>query len=104
MTNREYITQVLDGLGVSEGDIEIILLKGKIDGDATADDKSCDLAIYHRMSVVIKSATQNISEGGYSVSWNMEAVKLFYIALCEELGVENVLVGKPKLRNKSNVW
>ena len=56
------------------------------------------------MSIVLKGTTQNVTEGGYSVSWNMDAVKLFYNALCNELGKENVLFSRPKIRNKSNIW
>lgn len=98
------MTKSLNGLNLSEDDIDVILLKSGIDGDATADVQACDKAVYTRMSVILKGATQNISEGGYSISWNMEAVKLFYNALCNELGLENVLVGRPKVRNRSNFW
>ena len=104
MTNKEYTTKSLNGLNISEDDIDIILLKSSIDADAPADVRTCDMAIYRRMSVVIKGVMQNVSEGGYSISWNMDAVKLFYNALCNELGVENVLVNRPKIRNRSNIW
>lgn len=104
MTNKQYLTKALNGLNVSDDDIDIIILKSGLDGDASLDITACDKAVYHRMSIVLKGTTQNVSEGGYSVSWNMEAVKLFYNALCNELGVENVLVGRPKIRNKSNIW
>jgi hypothetical protein len=46
----------------------------------------------------------NISEGGFSLSWNMDALKMWYNALCKELGKENILGGKPKVRNRSNSW
>lgn len=104
MTNKEYLTKSLSGLGVSEDDIDIILLKSGIDGGTYADAKKCDNAIYDRFSVVLKAATQNVSEGGYSISWNLEAVKLYYNSLCSELGKENVLSPKPKIRNRSNYW
>lgn len=104
MTNKQYLTTTLNGLNVSADDIEIIMLKAGIDADADADAGSCDNAVYNRMSVVLKGMTQNVSEGGYSVSWNMDAVKIFYNALCNELGKENVLFSRPKIRNKSNVW
>ena len=104
MTNKEYLTKSLNGLQVSEDDIDIILLKSGIDGSAGADVRACDMAVYNRMSVVLKAATQNVSQGGYSISWNMEAVKLFYNALCNELKMENVLVGRAKVRNRSNFW
>lgn len=104
MTNKEYVTKTLNGLNISDDDIEIIMLKGSVDADAPADTNACDMAVYRRMSAVIKGMTQNVSEGGYSISWNMDAVKLFYAALCNELGVENVLVNRPKIRDRSNCW
>lgn len=104
MTNKEYITKSLNGLNISDDDIDIIILKGSVDADAPADTNACDMAVYRRMSAVIKGMTQNVSEGGYSISWNMDAVKLFYAALCNELGVENVLVNRPKIRDHSNCW
>lgn len=104
MTNKQYLTKALSGLNVSGDDIDIILLKAYLDGDAEADVRGCDIATYHRMSIVLKGAMQNVSEGGYSISWNMEAVKLYYNALCNELGLENVLFARPKIRNKSNLW
>jgi hypothetical protein len=104
MTNKEYLAKLLNGLNISEEDIDIIILKSGIDADAIADVQNADKAVYNRMSVILKGVMQNVSEGGYSISWNMEAVKLFYSSLCNELGLENVLVGRPKVRNRSNYW
>jgi hypothetical protein len=104
MTNKEYVTQSLNGLNVSSDDIELILLKASLCGDDGVDVPACDKAVYNRMSVVLKGMAQNVSEGGYSVAWNMEAVKMYYNALCCELGKENVLVGRPKVRNRSAYW
>lgn len=104
MTNKEYLTKSLNGLNVSEDDIDIILVKGGLVADGTVDTRACDVSVYNRMSVVLKGMLQNVSEGGYSISWNMEAVKKYYSALCNELGKENVLVARPKVRNRSNIW
>ncbi len=104
MTSKEYLTKTLSGFGLDSDDIDIILMKGGIDADADCDFKACDKAVYGRMSAVLKGTTQNVSEGGYSVSWNMDAVKLYYSALCNELGLENVLVSRPKIRNRSDMW
>lgn len=104
MTNKEYLTKSLSGLNIAEDDIDIILLKGGIDGMADVDVNACDNACYNRMSVILKGMTQNVSEGGYSISWNIDAVKLYYNALCNELGKENVLFARPKIRNRSNIW
>ncbi len=104
MTNKQYLTKSLSGLNISEDDVDIILVKSALGADAIVDVDKCDRAIYNRMSIVLKGVTQNVSEGGYSISWNMEAVKMYYNALCNELGLENVLFGRPKVRNRSNLW
>lgn len=104
MTNKEYLTKALNGLNVNEDDIDIILVKSGLVADDIVDVRACDMAVYNRMSVVLKGMSQNISEGGYSISWNIEAVKMYYSALCNELGKENVLVARPKVRNRSNLW
>lgn len=104
MTNKQYLTKALSGMNIPEGDIDIVLLKASLDGEAEADVHACDVATYHRMSVIFKGVIQNVSEGGYSISWNVEAVKLYYNALCNELGFENVLFARPKIRNRSNLW
>lgn len=104
MTNKQYLTKALSGLNILEDDIDIVLLKASLDGEAEADVRACDVATYQRMSVILKRVMQNVSEGGYSISWNVEAVKLYYNALCNELGLENVLFARPKIRNKSNLW
>ncbi|KAA6350868.1 hypothetical protein EZS27_001715 [termite gut metagenome] len=104
MTNKEYLTKSLNGLNVSEDDITIILLKSSLSGEASVDVPACDKAVYNRMSMVLKGAMQNVSEGGYSISWNVDAVKMYYNALCNELGKENVLTGCPKVRNRSDYW
>ena len=104
MTNKEYLTKSLNGLNVNEDDIDIILVKAGLNADDVVDVKVCDVAVYNRMSVVLKGMLQNVSEGGYSISWNMDAVKMYYNALCNELGKENVLVARPKVRNRSNMW
>ena len=104
MTNKEYITKSLNGLNLSGDDIEIIMAKAGLDADANLDIKACDTAVYNRVSVILKGTMQNVSEGGYSLSWNIDAIKLFYAALCNELGKENVLIHRPKIRNRSNFW
>lgn len=103
-TNKEYLTKSLGNLNVSDTDIDVILLKAGMDADAPADVKGCDLATYNRFSVILSTMTQNVSEGGYSVSWNMDAIKMWYNALCRELGKPNVLEAKPKVRNRSIFW
>ena len=103
-TNKDYLVTATRALNLSEDDIDLIILKSGIDADAVRNVRDCDMAIYKRFSVVLGRSMQNVTEGGYSVSWNMDAVKMFYRSLCEELGVENVLVGRSKVGNRSIYW
>ena len=102
MTKKEYISISLKGMNISADDIELIIFKEGIRADDDAETLASDTAIYNRISLVLKAMMQNVSEGGYSVSWNIEAVKAYYSALCSDLGKENVLFVRPKIRNLSN--
>lgn len=100
-TNQEYLQKTLSRFNLSFDDVELIMVEyPELEG--VFDVRSCKLAIYNSMSAILPMA--NISEGGFSVSWNMDALKMWYAALCKELGKENVLGGKPKVRNRSNSW
>lgn len=102
-TNREYLLKALAKFNVSEDDVDLILLESpEILPDATPDVTGCKLAIHKAMSVILPLA--NIGESGYSVSWNIEALKMWYTSLCAELGKENLISGRPKIRDRSNLW
>ena len=98
-TNNEYLLAALSRFNVSQTDIDVMLLDAGLDGSASVDVTACKYAIYSGFS---KMSLANVSEGGYSVSWNKEAVNLYYNQLCRELGESNVL--QSEIRNKTNLW
>jgi hypothetical protein len=99
-TNNEYFLAALSRFNVSQTDIDVMLLEAGLDGSASVDVTACKNAIYRGFSMMLPLS--NVSEGGYSVSWNMEAVKMYYNQLCKELGESNVL--QSEIRNKTNLW
>ena len=105
-TNKEFLNQSLARFGMAESDVEMIIVENPdLDPDAKVDAKACKLAIYNSMSSILPAMSQNISEGGYSVSWNVEGIKMWYSSLCRELVKEDMLTKKrPKVRNRSNCW
>lgn len=98
-TNKEYLTAKLGKFGLSADDIDAIILENPSLSGAL-DVNACKLAMYSSMSSILPAA--DISEGGYSITWNIDALKLWYSSLCTELGKSNAL--KPKVRNRSKYW
>lgn len=108
MTNKEYVTYVLGRFGLTDADIDFILLESGLDPDGlvtTAEDrKAVKLAMYTQVPLMI-AGLSNITEGGYSISWNIEGIKAWYSILASELGEDDQLaVAKPVIRDKSNMW
>ena len=85
MTYKEWITTTVKRFG---------------DENAEADPTTAKTALVKEFATVIPLA--NVSEGGYSVTWNWEAIKTWYNITCGELGI--IPANKPKVRNRSNVW
>ena len=100
-TNKEYLTKALAKFDITEDDVDVMLAENPaLNGDGSLDVRACKTAIYNSLSNVLPLS--NVSESGFSRSWNMEALKMWYSALCTELGKVNRI--KPKIRNKSNLW
>lgn len=100
-TNREYLNAALSRFDVSSDDVDLILLDSPtLSPDGNVDVRGCKTAIYNSLSTILPMA--NISEAGFSKTWNMDALKIWYSSLCAELGFENRV--KPKIRNRGNRW
>lgn len=104
ITNKDYLIKSLDRFDVDEDMMDIILLKAGIDPESKVDVDACDRAVFGGLSIIVASTTQNISEGGYSISWNMEAVKAYLSSLARELGEEDPFKIVPKIVDRSNIW
>lgn len=89
MTTKEYLTTLLSRFGLSGSDVYLIILNQNLLEDEAADVAKVKAALYSEFTSIIPLA--DVSEGGYSIKWNMEAVKLWYSQLAKELGRENVL-------------
>lgn len=104
MTNLQYLQIQTGGFNISTDELTLWLTDAQLDPYADADEKADNLLLYYHFSSVLRQMACNVSEGGMSVSWNMEAVKLFYNQLCNETGKQNVLFDTPRIRNRSNIW
>lgn len=103
MTYKEWFSRTVSRFGVECGDVDLMLVnqQGAIpDPDAEVDTTTAKRALCKEFGSIIPLA--NVSEGGYSVSWNWEAIKFWYNQTCSELGITPMTT--PKVRNRSNRW
>jgi hypothetical protein len=107
MSYKEWITATAGRFSIGMSDIDLILFnqKGLIpDENADADIRIAKTALCREFANIIPLA--NITEGGYSVTWNWNAIKFWYKQACSELGLipADLDGNKPTIRDKSNIW
>lgn len=103
MTYEEWFSRTVSRFGVEGGDVDLMLANQQDaipDPDAEVDTTTAKRALCKEFGSIIPLA--NVSEGGYSVSWNWEAIKFWYNQTCSELGITPMTT--PKVRNRSNRW
>ena len=103
MTYKEWFSRTVSRFGVEGGDVDLMLAnqQGAIpEPDAEVDTTTAKRALCKEFGSIIPLA--NVSEGGYSVSWNWEAIKFWYNQTFSELGITPMTT--PKVRNRSNRW
>ena len=103
MTYTEYITATVQKFGGTAEDAQLILANQQAlipTPTAQVDTRTAQKALCLEFALLIPMA--NVTEGGYSVSWNMDALKIWYSTTCAKLGLTDVT--KPKVRNRSNLW
>lgn len=97
-TNSEYIAAMLNRFGLTSEDAELIIVEHP-ELDGALDVKACKLAMYNSFSVILNG---NVSEGGFSITWDIDRLKMWYNSLCRELGKPSAI--QSKIRNRSNLW
>ena len=103
MTYKEWFSRTVSRFGVEGGDVDLMFANQQDaipDPDAEVDTTTAKRALCKEFGSIIPLA--NVSEGGYSVSWNWEAIKFWYNQTCSELGITPMTT--PKVRNRSNRW
>lgn len=105
MTNSEYIHSTLSLFGIGDDTVGVILLDSGLIGDAFCDIVLCKQAIKKDFHLVRAAAHRNVSEGGFSLSWNdcEKALKDFEQSLADELGNEDSL-GSFGCIDRSYMW
>lgn len=91
MTNLEYITAFLGRFGVGENLIRASLRHACLGPDDKVDIDRVKVFLYTNAPSMVP-AHSSVSELGVSITYNMEAFRVWYAYLCKELGRPNLLV------------
>lgn len=101
MTTRQYLQIALSKFEVGDSLVDLIVVENSLvpDSDVCVDETKRAI---HRSLGTWLPVQSAVSEGGVSMTWNLDAIKLYYSALSRELGLEDVT--KPTIRDFSNSW
>ncbi|HRQ17706.1 MAG TPA: hypothetical protein PL085_11560 [Agriterribacter sp.] len=104
MTISEYITASLGRFGVSSSDVSVLLDDAGLTGaDAVNDSNRTEVkrAMFNYIPLLL-AGSGSVSEGGYSISYNISGIKTWYSFMAKELGLEDKL--KPTVKDATNRW
>ena len=103
MTYRDWFIQTCKRFELSEEDVDLILINQSAfipDVTADVDVKKAKIALCKEFASLIP--LYNLSEGGFSLSWNMEAITQWYNFTSREVDIKNAL--KPYVTAHNNLW
>ena len=107
MTNREYILQKLSGFNVTEA----LLADMKVNlNEEYTPSFEMDMAIIGALEeLLLAPDIRNVSESGFSMSWDKTNVGKWYIHLCQKVGRKPdpdilPLLGVSMINDISNLW
>lgn len=92
MTTHEYIRQKFGSFGIQLSEADLLDIYPKVED--YEGQKEIQVAIVRFIPSLLMRP--NVSENGFSVSWDRNALKEYYNLRCKELGINNVLT--PKVR------
>lgn len=100
MTYREWFQATCYDFGLPEEKINVIMFNQDINPDGEADKYIAKKALCKEFATIIPLA--NVTEGGFSKTYNMEAISKWYSLNCASVGMRDV--NRPSVRNRSNIW
>lgn len=106
MTVREYITSKFSGFGITISDADILDISFKISPDERVTEENKDIvlrAIALDVFPQLLLRAKSVSENGFSVSWDNDALMKYYDWLCDHIGIDNTL-SRSGIFDKSDIW
>lgn len=94
MTIREYITSKFQTFGITLSDADMIDISMSVDVDEQITEANRLEALRAVATSVIPQLllrAKSISENGFSISWDNDALLKYYAWLCAQLGIDDTL-------------
>lgn len=85
MTNREYIVQKLQGLNVTDAALADMGID--LDADYVPGEEIGRKIVALIEELILAPSLTNVSESGFSMSWDKSSVGKWYMCLCKKYGV-----------------
>lgn len=114
MTIRQYIEQKFAAIGgVTDADIADAAAAGGFDADAEyGADVSASVGVGLCSLIeekVLAPFVSNVTENGFSISWNRDNLAKYYLWLCRKYGIEPnddvlSLLGISMVKDMSDIW
>lgn len=91
MTIREYIGQKFSAFGtLTDADVLDFSLQTGLSPDDNAENvpqAEIERGMIHLIPSIIARTPQSVNESGFSISWNTDRLRQFYLYLCSKNGV-----------------
>src|SRR5574344_341203 len=97
MNYKEWFERLCAKFGIAAEDAEFFLVSNPDmipDPEAEVDSKIAMRVLYDEFEILMPLAS-SVSEGGYTVNWNWEAIKAWRSAVAKKLGLADP--SKPKV-------
>ncbi len=113
MTVREYITKKLQAFNPNDADLSVWAIESGLilDEDYSVDNaKEVGVGLVDIIeSLVFAPRVSNVSESGFSMSWNFDNLGKYYLYLCNKYGKipnDDVVtqLGVSMIKDVSNLW
>lgn len=113
MTIRSYISDKLKAYGITEAQLIDLSISSGLELDAdvmSANQDVLGVALTQTLEeCILAPRMTNVSESGFSVSWNYESAAQYYLWLCRKWGVipnDDVLalLGIPSIIDRTDNW
>ncbi|GAB3701425.1 hypothetical protein GCM10027592_29510 [Spirosoma flavus] len=92
------------GQALSQDEMGVIMAQAGLSPTTEATGTNWQLGLAYGLQFLLPTIPKSVSEGGYSVTWNQEAISAYIQSLFNQAGVTNPFSNAPIVRDASNRW